>query len=247
MAKITIHKDGSFEAVANRRTYATEIRGFKDQIAAFKRFITDANKHVKALHRIDELKKELKHAQPKRAEKIKDMIDTVRFKYGLKPNATVSGAETRVRKAEAKIASLEKRIERLAKLEAEQKEKAKSAPVKKSARLTGPMLDGPKPQPKVKIVNSTRTDKKAGDTLTKMQASYAEITEQLKRDMPPSKKSRLRSERARLRVMIAELKRGQKAANKKATENKAKPSGNMGSSKSKVVPKSGMGSAKKIK
>ena len=244
MAKIIIHKDGSFESIATSRTYLSDIRDSKDMIASFKRYISGVSKHIKALKRIDELKKEAKHAQPKRKEKLKDMIAVLRLKHGLKPNATVAGAESKVRKAEEKIKKLEKKIERLTEYEADRKERLKKMPVQKASTKL-PKLDGTRPAPKVRIVPAA--DKKTGNTLAKMQASYAEITEQLKRDMPPSKKSRLRSERARLRVMIAELKRGQKAANKKATENKAKPSGNMGSSKSKVVPKSGMGSAKKTK
>ena len=234
MAKIKIHKDGSFESLA-AVDYKQKIAQAKVEIKTNKELLRGEKRALAIVNRIAQLKVSAKTASAERKEKILSNIKQLRMQNGVGPRSTPSTVKARILRLEKSIIREQNNIERW-------KEKlgvSKAKPVPKSVPK--------KIEPKIKIANKAQSDKKAAASLAKMQASYAEITEQLKRDMPPSKKSRLRSERARLRVMIAELKRGQKAANKKATENKAKPSGNMGSSKSKVVPKSGMGSAKKTK
>jgi len=240
MAKITIHKDGSFESLA-AVDYKQKIAQAKVEIKTNKELLRGERRALATLKRIAIMKASADANSGEKKEKFLSSIKHLRMQKGISPRSTLSSVKARILRLEKSIIREQNNIEKW-------KEKlgiAKAKPVAKSVPEKKPAAkvekSSPKPQPKIRIVPAS--DKKTGNTLAKMQASYAEITEQLKHDMPPSKKSRLRSERARLRVMIAELKRGQRAANKKATENKAKPSGNMGSSKSKVVPKSGMGSA----
>lgn len=190
MALIHIKADGTFEAVANRRTYASEIKGLKDAVASLKRIKADTKKKLSPLKRVAALKLQLQSARHARAVAIKKQIDDLRHKHLLSPKATIRGTEATIKKIERKLESIQKRIVRLTEADAKQKEKLKNKPAKVApkTKLDGMKLDGSKPRRAVtrKVSFDTEARRATNDTIRGIKGKLRELDAQSR--LPAKKK-----------------------------------------------------------
>ncbi|AGS82095.1 hypothetical protein O152_gp266 [Pseudomonas phage PaBG] len=263
MALIHINADGSFEAVAAGSSFDTAYKELKAKVTALKADIAAARKTVNPLKRIAGLKLQLQHAQPKRAAKIKEMINGLRTKFNLSPKATIGGTQRAVDKMETQLAKVEARIEKLReknsnRLQPKTPAKKASQPTAKkavtrkvsfdtearrAARETTMGIKGKLRELDAKSKEPTKkkpakaTVKHPGSVSTGAKATVLATIKQIKADIAKGltgpKLARAQAELKKQRAALRELRKGESAKNAAAVAPRAKAS------------KAGMGSADK--
>lgn len=254
MALIHINADGSFEALATARSYATEIATTKEVLASLKRILADAKKKVAPMRKAAELKKQIaKTKDPKVAERLKRQLAVVLTKAMLSSRSTVAGVESKVRKIEARIEIYTRRLDKLV-----EKNKAKPAAKKAVTRkvsfdnearravrettqgIKGKLreLDAKSKEP-TKKKPAKSTVKHVGSVKTGAKATVLASIKQIKADIAKGltgpKLARAQAELKKQRAALRELRKGESAANKAAVQPRQKASkAGMGSSKTRA-------------
>lgn len=254
MALIHINADGSFEAVAAGSSFDTAYKELKAKVTALKADIAAARKTVNPLKRIAGLKLQLQHAQPKRAAKIKEMINGLRTKFNLSPKATIGGTQRAVDKMETQLAKVEARIEKLReknsnRLQPKTPAKKASQPTAKkavtrkvsfdtearrAARETTMGIKGKLRELDAKSKEPTKkkpakaTVKHPGSVSTGAKATVLATIKQIKADIAKGltgpKLARAQAELKKHRAALRQLRKGESAKNQAAVQPRPKAS-----------------------
>ena len=146
MALLTIHADGSYEAVASQDTYASKINALKALIKSTKTGIKERTKKLEPLKRVAALKLRLQSVPPSQKESIRSKISAERQKHALSSKDTVLGTQKAITRLEGQITKHEGTIEKLTEKAAAAKERAKirdaKTPVKPKVNIGGPGIGG---------------------------------------------------------------------------------------------------------
>lgn len=241
---ILIKADNSYEAVATKKTYASEIKRLQESIKESKKLLKNRKGSIAPMERIVALKLQLQHATPDKKEALRKKISDLRFSKGLGPRTTLSSLKREVTKWEKTIARDEAKIEKYKKLEAEKQERLRNAPkpkpVKQDPRfkiddssimphLTKDKAKGqhvvtPKKarEKTAAPVSTTHTkaltaaDKKHAKAVDVVKSKIVELKAAMEKTRSEPKKAQLKLEINKQRAALRELNKGQRAANQAA-------------------------------